>query len=86
MAMARVKVGRRWGGGECEGVVGARLGTEISYSFATSALSLAETDMCITPSDAASLHSKGATAAASMLARAKTHGRSASMHCASTGW
>lgn len=66
--------------------MGARLGTEISYSFATSALSLAETDMCITPSDAASLHSKGATAAASMLARAKTHGRSASMHCASTGW
>ena len=77
------------GGGEGEGGPGeARVGAEIScsYSFPTSALSLAATDMCVTPSDAASPHSEGATAAASVLARAKTHGRSASMHCASSGW
>ena len=62
---------------------GARGG---GYNFATSALSLAAIDMCVTPSEGATPHSGGVGAAASVPVRAKTHGRSASTHCASSGW
>ena len=54
-------------------------------SSATSALSLADIDMCVMSSDAAAPLSKD-VALASVAPRTKTQGRSASTHRVSSGW